>query len=132
MYILQGNTASFGCHIMEYRTSLGQLRILVTTDKTNYHLDFNGVRYLQSPTSWNNASFRVNSVDEKVAFMAPQPTLNAIPLDAIRELFNLYTIDNLNIKIFASNVFVSSQGIMSRRRSHSHKYRQVQVNTQST
>jgi len=104
--LLEGKTEGFGCQIMNYQTSLGQLRILVTTDDGNYELDFSGVRYMQCSTAWNDASFRLNSEDEKITFMTTHPTLKTIPIEAIGELFHLYTIDSLDIKIVASSVSV--------------------------
>lgn len=106
--LLKGDTQNFGCQIMEYTTSLSQLYIKVTTGEAVFYLTFIGTRYIESPMAWNNATFKLNNHDDKIKFMLSKRVLQDLPIEAMDELFNLYTIESVGVKIVASNVVKSN------------------------
>lgn len=101
---LPANPSKYSCQIMEYVTSMGMLLIEIRGQGVVFSLTFIGTKYIESPTAWIDASFELKSHKEKVQFFAQTPSLQHIPKKGIDEIFNLYTIESVGVKIVAGDV----------------------------
>ena len=107
--MLPSDPVNWHCQIWSYHVSHRMLCIQVSTFKTtervfSFYLTFIGTRHIECPVAWSDASFEVKSYDEKVKFIAETSSLQDMPPKAIDEIFNLYTIDSVGVKILAGDV----------------------------